>query len=423
MSEQKNIISALAKFQDEVGNIKKDSTNPFFKNSYASLSNILESIKLPLMNAGLVITQIPVNENELRTVIFHIETGEKIEGTFKMTPAKNDPQGQGSVITYQRRYALGAMLGLNIEDDDDANAGVKNPSTVQAPKFTPKPQNTPQTPSSIPAQQMTQGMEEQQNTGEYPPCPKCGAEQVKNPKTGKIFCTKKCWLNQPTQRVNMNWQDEKITQPQITKITCPFVLRQALKDLIPEQEKVDQYDPQITWLYNQVKGLTKGQGSTLVGLIKKGGMLQAVQLMIDYGVTLSQEKLNKLKQYENYLLLATSYNLESVARLNMKTRTSQQNRAMHLYFDHLADELNLAGMDMKKVIQVDIPWTPYNIKEFLWRPIQRSMFGKISTTKLSTKDIDKIYDTINRVISERTGVHVAFPSVEELREEICQTDY
>jgi len=93
----------------------------------------------------------------------------------------------------------------------------------------------------------------------------------------------------------MNWQDEKITQPQITKITCPFVLRQALKDLIPEQEKVDQYDPQITWLYNQVKGLTKGQGSTLVGLIKKGGMLQAVQLMIDYGVTLSQEKLNKLK--------------------------------------------------------------------------------------------------------------------------------
>ena len=123
------------------------------------------------MNAGLVITQIPVNENELRTVIFHIETGEKIEGTFKMTPAKNDPQGQGSVITYQRRYALGAMLGLNIEDDDDANAGVKASNTPQAPKQPVELQNAPQTPSSVPAQQMTQGMEEQQEMNK---CEVCG---------------------------------------------------------------------------------------------------------------------------------------------------------------------------------------------------------------------------------------------------------
>jgi len=93
----------------------------------------------------------------------------------------------------------------------------------------------------------------------------------------------------------MNWQDEKITQPQITKITCPFVLRQALKDLIPEQEKLDQYDPQITWLYNKVKGLTKGQGNSVIQLIKSHKMLEAVQLMIDYGIPLSQEKLEKLK--------------------------------------------------------------------------------------------------------------------------------
>ena len=42
-----------------------------------------------------------------------------------MTPSKNDPQGLGSAITYQRRYALGAILGLNIEDDDDGNGASK----------------------------------------------------------------------------------------------------------------------------------------------------------------------------------------------------------------------------------------------------------------------------------------------------------
>jgi hypothetical protein len=38
-----------------------------------------------------------------------------------MKPAKEDPQAYGSVITYQRRYALGAILGLNIDEDDDGN--------------------------------------------------------------------------------------------------------------------------------------------------------------------------------------------------------------------------------------------------------------------------------------------------------------
>lgn len=42
--------------------------------------------------------------------------------TVNIQPVKNDPQAVGSAITYMRRYALGAILGLNIEDDDDGNA-------------------------------------------------------------------------------------------------------------------------------------------------------------------------------------------------------------------------------------------------------------------------------------------------------------
>jgi len=99
-----------------------------------------------------------------------------------------------------------------------------------------------------------------------------------------------------------------------------------------------------------------------------------------------------------------------------KKRTLQQNAAMHLWFTKLAEALNEAGYDMKKTLRedVDIPWTPYNIKENLWRPVQRALYGKRSTTELTTTDIDKIYDVINRTIGERTKVFVPFPSEEEL---------
>ena len=99
----------------------------------------------------------------------------------------------------------------------------------------------------------------------------------------------------------------------------------------------------------------------------------------------------------------------------MTQRTSQQNRSLHLYFTLLADELNVAGYDMRKTLQesIDIPWTPTNVKSFLWKPVQEAMLEKESTTELTTKDIDMIYDVINKTIGERTGVHVPFPSKDE----------
>lgn len=85
----------------------------------------------------------------------------------------------------------------------------------------------------------------------------------------------------------------------------------------------------------------------------------------------------------------------------------------------LADELNAAGYDMKKTVRqtMDIPWSPYNVKEFLWRPVQEAQLGKKSTTQLTTDEIDKIYDVINKAIGERTGVHVPFPSIERMMDE------
>lgn len=117
-----NLSKALITFHVKIGKIKKDAKNPFFKSSYASLSNILDTINEPLIESGLSFSQFPTGEFGLTTILLHGDSGEFIQSTYEMKPVKDDPQGRGSVITYQRRYALASVLGLNIDDDDDANA-------------------------------------------------------------------------------------------------------------------------------------------------------------------------------------------------------------------------------------------------------------------------------------------------------------
>lgn len=97
-------------------------------------------------------------------------------------------------------------------------------------------------------------------------------------------------------------------------------------------------------------------------------------------------------------------------------RTKQQNRSLHLFYKKLAKAFNDAGLDMRKVLSpaIAIPWTEKTIKDLLWRPLQKAYLGKESTTELNTKDIDRIYDVLNREVMAPRGVRVAFPSVEEM---------
>lgn len=130
----KNIAGALITFHMKVENIKKDATNPFFKKKYASLSNILESIQIPLSESGLAFSQFPTGPSDLSTILMHADSGEYMIADYTMEAPKNDPQSKGSAMTYQRRYALTAILGLNIDDDDDGNAAsaAKNGATNPA---------------------------------------------------------------------------------------------------------------------------------------------------------------------------------------------------------------------------------------------------------------------------------------------------
>lgn len=132
----KNIAKSLAKFHELMGNVAKDASNPFFKSKYAPLESILPAIKEPLAKAGLVFSQYPSCINNLpalTTVIYDVESGDYIESATPLILAKQDPQGVGSAITYMRRYALVAMLGLNCDEDDDGNKAstLKQPSKVK----------------------------------------------------------------------------------------------------------------------------------------------------------------------------------------------------------------------------------------------------------------------------------------------------
>lgn len=96
----------------------------------------------------------------------------------------------------------------------------------------------------------------------------------------------------------------------------------------------------------------------------------------------------------------------------MKQRTEQQNRALHLFFELLAQELNAAGYTVQLVLaqKMDLDWDKEMVKELLWRPAQKALLRKKSTTELSKQeDIDRVYEHLNRHLGEKFGLHVEFP--------------
>lgn len=129
----KEIGKALSTFHTKMEKIKKDANNPYFKSRYASLSNILEQIQLPMAESGLSFAQLPDGDC-LTTILIHNESGEYFQSCYNIHPVKNDPQGIGSAISYARRYALSAILGLLVDDDDDGNAASGKPSNGQENK-------------------------------------------------------------------------------------------------------------------------------------------------------------------------------------------------------------------------------------------------------------------------------------------------
>lgn len=116
------LATALAKAQGAITHASKDSTNPHFRSNYADLASVWEACRKQLSDNGLSVIQLPVECADgllLKTMLMH-SSGQYIASTFRLPVSKMDAQGYGSALTYARRYALAAIVGV-YQDDDDAN--------------------------------------------------------------------------------------------------------------------------------------------------------------------------------------------------------------------------------------------------------------------------------------------------------------
>ncbi len=102
-----------------------------------------------------------------------------------------------------------------------------------------------------------------------------------------------------------------------------------------------------------------------------------------------------------------------------RTRTTLQNSALHLLFTIVSNQLNEMGVEYKyfglKGQVLETTHTPHIIKEFVWRPIQKTMFDIYSTTKINTDQINEIVDVLAKFFAER-GITIQFPSKQQLEQ-------
>jgi hypothetical protein len=125
----KNLFKALAAFQEEVPTIHEDTKG--YNYTYSNLNTIFKTIKPLLKKHGLGFTQ-PLSGSNIKTIIFHIESGEVLESEVNIPQdvtlkGMNTFQVMGSAITYYRRYSLSAALGLITDKDIDAKGEEETP--------------------------------------------------------------------------------------------------------------------------------------------------------------------------------------------------------------------------------------------------------------------------------------------------------
>lgn len=127
------IAKALVALQADMETVDKSAVNPFFKSKYTPLPQVMEALQ-PLLKKNKLAILLPLTNidgvSAIKTVIVH-ESGEVMEfEPFPLILSKQDPQGQGSAVTYARRYALQSVTGMVSDEDDDGNKASKPTNTI-----------------------------------------------------------------------------------------------------------------------------------------------------------------------------------------------------------------------------------------------------------------------------------------------------
>lgn len=127
-----DLFKGLSVFRKQLKQPLKDANNPFFKSKYVPLENVVEVIDDALKDTGLSYTQeietTPNGTNIIHTIIMHESGQYMVVDGAELKPTKQDPQGIGSAITYNRRYSLSTAFGIASDTDDDGNQASSKPS-------------------------------------------------------------------------------------------------------------------------------------------------------------------------------------------------------------------------------------------------------------------------------------------------------
>lgn len=147
--------AALSAFQGEMQAAKRDGKNPHFRNTYATLSSVIEAVK-PACKHGLSHTQTLERSPDgliLVTTLRH-KDGFEVRSELPLVLG-NDWQRFGSAYTYARRYALMGIYGIASSDDDDDGTAASGP----APKRPPAPAKAAEpSPLELRTQAVTQAL-------------------------------------------------------------------------------------------------------------------------------------------------------------------------------------------------------------------------------------------------------------------------
>lgn len=162
-SNQTEIIKSLLKVQNEIKNPANTAVNPFLKNKYAPLSEVLNLIRPLLTKNDIVLIQDTGASGEdkiyVQTKLLHTSGETMLSDKLILKPDKQSAQGIGSAITYGRRYQLSTLLGIASEDDNDGNGKEttktqgnskktnRHVKTVKKPAMKRKPAPAKNTPS------------------------------------------------------------------------------------------------------------------------------------------------------------------------------------------------------------------------------------------------------------------------------------
>lgn len=117
-----DLFKALAAFQGARPTAKMDGVNPHFKSKYATLASVTDAAR-GAAEHGLSVVQL-VCADVVTTMLCH-SSGQFVSTETRIVAGKDSAHGYGSGITYARRYALSAILGIVADEDDDGNAAVE----------------------------------------------------------------------------------------------------------------------------------------------------------------------------------------------------------------------------------------------------------------------------------------------------------